>query len=102
MNNNNHNNNSANCANPVIDATPGVDASPGLNDILLGKGHYLNPGNSWLVQYVHEHKEEYQQMSRDCKGPFLTKIIESVLGTGRNKEIICSYAQKVSDKGPSY
>ena len=86
MNNNLNNNNShsTNCANPVIDATPGVDASPGLNDILLGKGHYLNPGNLWLNQHVLEHKAEYQQMSRDCKGPFLKRIIQSVHDTGRH------------------
>jgi hypothetical protein len=76
--NNNNNNRSNNCA------TPAIDNTPCLNDILLGKGHHLNPGNLWLVQYLLKHKAEYQQMSRDCKGPFLTKIIESVLGTGRH------------------
>ena len=76
--NNNNNNRSNNCA------TPAIDNTPCLNDILLGKGHHLNPGNLWLVQYLLKHKAEYQQMSRDCKGPFLKRIIQSVHDTGRH------------------
>ena len=64
-------------------ATPVVDASPGPNDILLGKGHHRNPGNCWLKKYVHQFKEEYQQMSRESKGLFLKRIIKSVYDTGR-------------------